>query len=206
MNAYLQASEVIDWKTDEVNRLAHKLRGNLSDEVTIAKAAFEWVRDEIKHTADFALPGVACKASEVLRLGTGLCYAKSHLLAGLLRANGIPAGLCYQRLSMDGRGPPYCLHGFNAVYLPAYGWYRIDPRGNKRGVHAVFSPPKKVLAFEPSLSEERTFPEIWAEPLDIVVQSLRRYKNCEELCRHLPDMQPNHALPATMPVPGGHGG
>jgi len=39
---------------------------------------------------------VTCSASEVLREGTGICFAKSHLLAALLRAVGIPAGLCYQ--------------------------------------------------------------------------------------------------------------
>jgi len=35
---------------------------------------------------------VTCKASDVLIYGTGYCYAKSHLLAALLRANAIPAG------------------------------------------------------------------------------------------------------------------
>ncbi|MCA9151542.1 MAG: hypothetical protein KDA92_19655, partial [Planctomycetales bacterium] len=41
---------------------------------------------------------------------------------------------------------PYCLHGLNAVYLEAYGWYRIDARGNKPGVAAAFSPPLEKLA------------------------------------------------------------
>jgi transglutaminase-like putative cysteine protease len=83
----------------------------------------------------------------VLEHGTGLCYAKSHLLAAVLRANGIPAGFCYQRLSRDEPGAPYCLHGLNSVYLPAYGWCPIDARGNKSGVDAQFGPPERRLAF-----------------------------------------------------------
>lgn len=60
----------------------------------------DFVRDQIRHSADYRPNPVTCKASEVLRHGTGYCYAKSHLLAALLRANGVPAGLCYQRLSV----------------------------------------------------------------------------------------------------------
>nr|WP_269749949.1 transglutaminase family protein [Polyangium fumosum] len=81
---------------------------------------------------------LTCTASEVLRHRTGFCYAKSHLLAALLRANGLPAGFCYQRLA---HGSGYCLHGFNAVELPGIGWYRIDARGNKPGIDAAFDPP-----------------------------------------------------------------
>ena len=58
----------------------------------------------------------------------------------LLRANGIPAGFCYQRLSIDDVGPPYTLHGFNAVYLNEHGWYRVDARGCKAGVTSDFTP------------------------------------------------------------------
>jgi transglutaminase-like putative cysteine protease len=75
---------------------------------------------------------VTCSASQVLLHGTGFCYAKGHLLAALLRANAIPVGSCYQRLRIDGTGPPFCLHGFNSVHLPAIGWYRIDARDAPR--------------------------------------------------------------------------
>ena len=83
----------------------------------IAKSCFEWVRDEIKHSWDYKKNPVTCKASDVLKHGTGYCFAKSHLLAALLRANSIPAGLCYERLSIHDDGAPYSLHGFNAAYL-----------------------------------------------------------------------------------------
>ena len=37
---------------------------------------------------------------------------------------------------------PYSLHGLNAVHLPDFGWYRIDARGNRTGIHAQFDPPQ----------------------------------------------------------------
>jgi transglutaminase-like putative cysteine protease len=190
LDVFLKSSDVIDWQAESILELARQVRGRFTTDADIAQAAFEWVRDEIKHTADFALPAVTCSASEVLRHGTGLCYAKSHLLAALLRANQIPAGMCYQRLSMDGVGPPFCLHGLNAVYLSDCGWYRIDARGNKPGVATQFAPPREFLAFETSVPGEQTFTEIWLEPLACVVESLRRYQTCDELCRHLPDWTP----------------
>ncbi|MDK9717142.1 MAG: hypothetical protein OEL57_04435 [Trichlorobacter sp.] len=42
----------------------------------------------------------------------------------IVRANDIPAALCYQRLSVDDSGPPCCLRGLNAVWLDGFGWCR----------------------------------------------------------------------------------
>lgn len=188
MKQYLAASAVIDWDVPEVAEQARRLRAGLSDDLAIARAAFLWVRDAIHHSVDHPIEAVACSASEALRLGGGLCFAKSHLLAALLRAGGIPAGLCYQRLSIDGQGAPFCLHGFNAVHLRGHGWYRIDPRGNRSGIDAQFAPPREQLAFRTTLPGEHTFAEVWAEPLEVVVDTLRRHQNTGELCRQLPDM------------------
>ncbi|OGT42131.1 MAG: Cro/Cl family transcriptional regulator, partial [Gallionellales bacterium RIFOXYD2_FULL_52_7] len=130
---FLSDSEYIDWKHSAIlNKAAELAVGNSGDEA-IARRCFEFVRDTIKHSWDYRMNPVTCKASDVLMYGTGYCYAKSHLLAALLRANGIPAGLCYQRLAVGTEGPPFCLHGLNAVYLEQHGWYRIDARGNKPG-------------------------------------------------------------------------
>lgn len=116
--------------------------------------------DEIRHSWDHRLNPVTCSASTVLEHGTGYCYAKSHLLAALLRANGIPAGLCHQCPGIaDGR-PPYCLHGLNAVHLAGHGWYRIDARGNKPGIDAQFTPPVERLPFPTGLPGEADLPGI----------------------------------------------
>jgi len=147
VNKYLESSTYIDWENPEVKALANSLTLNTSPKEEIAKNCFEWVRDNLRHSADYKMNPVTCKASDVLMQKTGYCYAKGHLLAALLRANDTPAGLCYQRLSVNDQGAPYCLHGLNAVYLDNYGWYRIDGRGNKTGVSAQFTPPREKLAF-----------------------------------------------------------
>ncbi|HSR08552.1 MAG TPA: transglutaminase family protein [Bryobacteraceae bacterium] len=189
MKEFLKTTEIIDWDSPAVFAKAKELSKLATNQQEIARSCFEWVRDQIQHSADFRRDPVTCRASDVLAVGTGYCYAKSHLLAALLRANGIPAGFCYQRLSVDDRGAPYSLHGFNAVHLPEVGWYRMDARGNKPGVDAQFNPPLESLAFHLNFPEERDFPEVLANPLTVVVSALRRYSNWEDLYRNLPDWE-----------------
>ena len=188
MEKYLQSSEIIDWQNPTVLELAKRIASVHHTPEAIAKACFQWVRDEIYHSVDYQRNPVTCCASDVLKYKTGYCYAKSHLLAALLRANGIPAGVCYQRLSIDDQGAPYCLHGFNAVYLPKIGWYRIDPRGNREGVNAQFTPPKEQLAYQARLPEEADFKDILAEPLPVVVEILQACHQWDEVLCNPPDI------------------
>jgi transglutaminase-like putative cysteine protease len=200
MEEYLSVSDVVDWQHPEIRVLAkqiasghetgHETGYETGHETTmaIAKACFEWVRDEIHHSVDYRMNPVTCRASDVLHYKTGYCFAKSHLLAALLRANQIPTGFCYQRLSIDDQGAPYSLHGFNAIYLPEIGWYRVDARGNKEGVNAQFSPPQERLAYQTRLPEEADFPAILAEPLQIVVAALQGQTQWDEMLRNLPDI------------------
>jgi transglutaminase-like putative cysteine protease len=187
MEDFLRPTEIIDWKHPTVLSKAKQLSTNATGTLQLAQRCFEWVRDQIQHSIDFRRNPVTCSASEVLLSGTGFCYAKSHLLAALLRANGIPAGFCYQRLS--GERAPYTLHGLNAIHLPNYGWYRADPRGNKPGVNAQFNPPVEQLAFNAADPEEKLFPEILPDPLDVVVTALHQYNDWEILWSHLPDWE-----------------
>jgi transglutaminase-like putative cysteine protease len=189
MTPYLASTEYIDWHDQEVAKKAAELAEGCSSEEIVAKKCFEFVRDSIKHSWDFNLNPVTCRASDVLRHGTGYCYAKSHLLAALLRANGIPAGLCYQRLVVGAESPPFCLHGLNAVYLQQYGWYRIDPRGNKVGVDAAFTPPIERLAFPSRTRGEILLPEIWPEPMPMVVAALTHCTTVEQVAENLPDIE-----------------
>lgn len=187
---YLAPGQYIDFAHPLVAAKAAELAAGAGDEIALARRCFEFVRDEIAHSVDFWRNPVTCKASDVLRHGTGYCYAKSHLLAALLRANGIPAALCYQRLSLGESGAPYCLHGLNAVFLKDYGWYRIDARGNKPGVAADFCPPREVLAFAIKADDECDLPGIHAEPLTVVTDVLERYADVGEVYAHLPDLEP----------------
>jgi transglutaminase-like putative cysteine protease len=185
----LAHSEYIDWQHPLIIAKAAELANGCQNDETIAKRCFEFVRDHIKHSWDYRLNPVTCKASEVLMHGTGYCYAKSHLLAALLRANAIPAGLCYQRLTIANDAPPYCLHGLNAVYLKDYGWDRMDARGNKTGGDAEFVPPVEKLAFPISDKLERDFPEICTEPLAVVINALTQYDTVEQVFKNLPDIE-----------------
>lgn len=189
MDQYLESTQYVDWLHPAVQSKARDLAEGSRDRTDIACRCFEFVRDQIKHSWDYRLNPVTCKASEVLEHGTGYCYAKSHLLAALLRANDIPAGLCYQRLTLGDDGHSYCLHGLNAVWLQGYGWYRIDARGNKPGVDAGFSPPVERLAFSTAGPLEADLPEIWPEPLPVVVRTLTAFRTVEEVFENLPDIQ-----------------
>jgi transglutaminase-like putative cysteine protease len=192
---FLRATAVIDHDHPAVAAKAAELRGDLSEPIDIARACYLFVRDAISHSVDARANPLTCRASEVLAHGTGYCFAKSHLLAALLRANGIPAGLCYQRLSIDDIGPPFTLHGLNAMELPGIGWHRIDPRGNKPGVFADFTPPLETLAYAPKLPGEADLPEIHADPLPVVIERLAQATTWDGFLAGLPD------LPLVQPGP-----
>jgi transglutaminase-like putative cysteine protease len=182
---YLAASHYIDWRDEQIQSVAKQLASGAIDRIEIAKACFEFVRDQIKHSVDFQMNPVTCKASDVLKYGTGYCYAKSHLLAALLRANNIPAGLCYQRLAVDEQ--QFCLHGLNAVYLEEHGWYKIDPRGNTANIRSDFCPPLESLAFMVTREGEVDFANIYAEPLPVVVSVLEASAGYLDVLGNLPD-------------------
>jgi transglutaminase-like putative cysteine protease len=188
MEQYLKASEVIDWQHPKVMERAEEIALGCETPMAISKACFEWVRDEIRHSCDYQMNPLTCRASDVLHHKTGYCFAKSHLLAALLRANQIPSGFCYQRLSIDDKGAPYTLHGFNAIHLSEVGWYRMDARGNKAGVDAQFTPPQEQLAYKIQFPEEADFPAILAEPLQIIVEALQAQNTWDDMLRSLPDI------------------
>jgi len=191
MHDFLRSTEIINWTHPLVSRQARALCAQRSDVAATAQNCFEWVRDHIAHSHDYRMSPTTCSASEVLAAGTGYCFAKSHLLAALLRVNGIPTGFCYQRLSRDGQSQPFVLHGLTAVHLPLHGWYRADPRGNRADIDAQFTPPVERLAFCIGLPGEADLPEIWTDPLPVVIDALRSFGTWETLWDNLPDIEPH---------------
>lgn len=188
MKEFLEETQIIDFQNKEVFSLAFELAKDCKTDEEVAKNCFTYVRDNINHSGDFKNEITTCKASDVLKYKTGWCYAKSHLLAALLRANGIPAGFCYQRLSCsEYKKDIYCLHGLNAIYLKNYGWYKIDARGNKEGVNAQFNPPFEELAFKLE-KDEFDLAEIYSKPLDVVVESLTKNKTYDEMINIFPNV------------------
>ncbi|MEV7561450.1 transglutaminase-like domain-containing protein [Streptomyces sp. NPDC089795] len=187
IHAYLASSEAIDHWHPVVQETADTLWSSSGDAYSYAEAAFEFVRDTIPHSADSGDPRVAWRASDVLTTRNGICYAKSHALVALLRAQGIPAGLCYQRLTDDDGTNPV-VHGLVAVRLPGgTRWSRLDPRGNKPGVDARFDLDQERLAFpvRPELGEV-DYPELHATPHPAALKALQESADRPRLWRNLP--------------------
>lgn len=187
---FLKCDEIVDWHAPEIETLARSLTASAASDVEKAKRLYEWVRDEIPHSCDACHEIVTCRASDVLRYRTGICIAKSHLLAALLRAEGIQAGFCYQLLRYgDESSARSIVHGFNAVYLKSLErWFRVDPRGNKPGADAQFRLDGERLAFPVNRElGEFIHPTIFVNPLPSVVQSFARSATVSELLQNLPD-------------------
>ncbi|WP_093802337.1 transglutaminase domain-containing protein [Streptomyces sp. Wb2n-11] len=184
---YLAADDAIDHGHPLVRETAARLRAGASDACAYAEAAYVFVRDTIPHSQDAGDPRVTWRASDVIAQRTGICHAKAHALAALLRAEGVPAALCYQRLTDDDGSNPV-IHGLVAVGLPGCGgWSRQDPRGNKPGVDARFSTDGERLAFpvRPELGEV-DYPELYAAPHPAVLRALRAAPDRPYLWRTLP--------------------
>jgi len=181
---YLAHSPIIDFEHPTVRSQAAMLAEGVMDRVELARRCFLFVRDAIDHSFDVNANQVTAGASEVLQAGHGICYAKSHLLAALLRANGIPSGFGYQRLYDEGGG--YVLHGYTTIKLAGHGWYRADARGNTNGIDAQFIPPEEKLAFSTAGRGEVDYHLNLAQPLPSVLRVLRESVHVEQLRHSLP--------------------
>ncbi|GHC51856.1 transglutaminase-like domain-containing protein [Streptomyces flavofungini] len=189
LSAYLVADEAIDHTHPVVRDTAARLAKGATDSYVYARAAFEFVRDTVPHSADSGDPRVTWRASDVLEQGTGICHAKAHALAALLRAEGIPTALCYQRLLHDD-GSGFVLHGLVAVRFDG-SWHRQDPRGNKPGVDARFSLGSERLAFPvDGAAGEVDYPTLFAAPHPVILDVLKKAPDRPRLWATLPEELP----------------
>ncbi|MFF9352545.1 transglutaminase domain-containing protein [Streptomyces sp. NPDC014734] len=187
LSAYLAADEAIDHEHALIRHTVAALQEDATDAYAYAAAAYALVRDTIAHSADSGDARVSWRASDVLATRNGICHSKSHALAALLRAAGIPTALCYQKLVEDDGGPGP-VHGLVAVRMPGRDrWDRQDPRGNKPGVDARFSLDGERLAWpvRPELGEV-DYPALHAAPHPAVLRGLRAAADRAELWRTLP--------------------
>lgn len=175
INSYLAFSCYINGDDPSIQRKATELKNCSENEIELVKNTYHFVRDEIKHSWDAQDKRVTITATGVLKEKVGICFAKANLLAALLRANNIPTGICYQRLTLgDTPDTGYCIHALNAVYIKTIDkWIRLDARGNKAGVNAEFSLDKEQLAF-PIRTEydEVDYKTVYAEPLQMTMKIL----------------------------------
>ena len=189
IDEYLKHDNVIDYENEAVMELADTLFQKADNELEFIRIAYEFVRDNISHSADINEDVITCSASEVLKAGHGICFAKSHLLAALLRCKSVAAGFCYQKLILDDETAPVLIyHGLNGVYIKdCKKWIRLDARGNKAGVNAQFSVETEQLAFpvRPKMGEEDSF-IVYPDPDIKVLEKLRKNKTRIELWEDIP--------------------
>jgi transglutaminase-like putative cysteine protease len=188
---YLVADDVVEPGDPSVRERAAEICEGAESDVERCRRLFEWVRDEVPHSKDIDSDLVTCAASEVLRERTGICYAKSHLLAALCRAMQIPTGFCYQVYRIDPAAPHTAVHGFTAHYLASQGsWVRLDARGNVGDIRAEFSLNEEKLAFpvNPELGELYIYETVFDRPVPEVVNSLRAFTSRRLLWDHLPSI------------------
>ncbi len=189
---YLEASDILDFDNKNLHGVADTavaIAGRSHGTIDFIKNAYEYVRDAIPHSGDIQGKTVTCRASDVLRAREGICFAKSHLLAAILRSKRIPAGFCYQRLLLNDDEPEhFILHGLTAVHVDELDrWVRLDARGNKPGVDAQFSLDQEKLAF-PVREEkgEEDIPVVFAKPDANVIAALTDNRTLESLWANLP--------------------
>lgn len=180
---YLKDSEIMDYSNSRIQEKALELSLGSKNQFETIKNIYEFVRDEIPHSLDIHGQKVTFKASEVLNNAQGICFAKSNLLAAMLRFLGVPTGFCYQRLTHEGG---YILHGLNAVFLDNK-WYRLDARGNREDVNAQFSVDGEKLAFPVSKEGEIDYPGIYGKPVESVIAAFNGAETVDELMEKIPD-------------------
>ncbi len=189
IDEYLKRDNIVDYANEKIIQLADSLFCNTDNDIEYIKKAYEFVRDKISHSADINEDALTCSASEVLTDGHGICFAKSHLLAALLRYKSIPTGFCYQKLILDDETAPILIyHGLNGVYIKEYKmWIRLDARGNKEGVNAQFSLEREQLAF-PIRAEkgEEDGLVIYPDPDIKILEKFKNNKTRTELWDDLP--------------------
>lgn len=184
---YLKESKYINYRNKEILNLSKTLFYNCNSDNEVIKKAFEFVRDKIKHSGDIKSDKITKSASEVLENKEGICYAKSMLLAALLRGQKIPTGFCYQKLTSRSKpGEKYLIHALNAVYIKSLdSWMRLDARGNKEGVESNFYLGKEDLPFKVRKEyNEKDYNIIYVEPNIKTIYALENNDSCLKMIKN----------------------
>jgi transglutaminase-like putative cysteine protease len=184
LGAYLEETEIINYSHPYIIQKIEEIKQKGKNKTEWAKLAFDFVRDEIQHSFDTESTKITISAQEALEHKEGICFAKAHLLAALLRGMGIPTGFCYQRVTRKGTPESgYAIHGLNAIYFEETDkWFRVDPRGNKAGVNSEFSIAPEKLAYEiHSELDEVDYSYVYSKPLEKVITSMKESADCKEL-------------------------
>jgi hypothetical protein len=103
-------------------------------------------------------------------------------MAAFLRCVGIPAGFCYQKLSLD-EGKIF--HGLNAVFLNQK-WIRLDSRGNRGEINAQFSLNAEKLAYTiKNRNGNVDYPYIHSKPHAEIIKILQSHSRLDEAIKEI---------------------
>ncbi len=133
MKAYLEATTLLDYDTDSIQKLVEDRKWKNKGEFEKILAIYNFVRDEIifGYNLDDAI-----KASQILDDGYGQCNTKGVLFMALLRAVGIPCRIhgftidkALQKGAMTGLiyrlAPQNIVHSWVEIYFEE-GWLNIE--------------------------------------------------------------------------------
>jgi hypothetical protein len=167
---YLIGDEVIDLPHPSIKRFAGSLRAEHVDDLSFARAAFEYARDGVRHSWDVQGPRVTLSASQTLREGVGLCFAKAHLLTG--PCSGPKASLPDCAISgSPTTAPPSMCMGSLLFTCRAVGTDRTHVATSPASTRSSRSPPSSLRGpWQPSWAN-RTTPNCWSAPISMSSRS-----------------------------------
>lgn len=188
VDRFLAEDPYVDFTHPLIQEKARELFSDVTSDSEKVRAAYLFIRDEIPHSFDIRSDIITAKASDVLLHKTGICHAKANLLAALLRSQNIPAGFCFQHMTLAGDDSlGYCVHCFNAVFLENH-WIKLDARGNKKGIEAQFSLEIPKLAFQNRTEYDEYFwPGIYAAPHTLTMRMLENALSLQDIIDNIPD-------------------
>lgn len=108
---------------------AQKIAGQETNPYYIARKIFDYVGQKL----EYKLEGGWNAAPVVLNRGTGSCSEYSFSFIALCRAAGVPARYVGSIvLRSDDAGLDEVFHRWAEVYLPHYGWVKMDAQGGDK--------------------------------------------------------------------------
>ena len=128
---YLCPSPMIDFDHAVIQDFLTSRRAAHLEELNIVRAAFEFVRDEIAHSWDVGSARVTARASDVLRAGEGICYAKSTPAGGPAARPGNPGGADISAADAGGYAGKRTLRA-RAEHRLLVHFAPVDPPGRSR--------------------------------------------------------------------------
>lgn len=191
LDDYLKHDDIIDYDDPLIEETVEQITEGHKDNISKAQAIYEFVRDQIIYSFQIDATSITIKASEVLEKGHGTCYSQAHLLAALMRAAGIPCGLCYQvrKDPDDPDGKRLVVHGYNAIFIEEIGkWVRLDASKSIEEYNPSFDLERESSELEvDTQAGEYDDPVVYINPSKIIIKALKKYDDIEDLKKNLPD-------------------